>query len=152
MPLLLLLQVYCDGIYDLCHIGHKKAFQNALSLGNRLFVGVVGDKDASNYKRPPIMTGAERCAEVEACKAVTKVIPNAPCFGLTQEFLDEHQIHVVAFGEEYLERYPDSKDDPYYGYVRQIGIAHPLPRTKTLSTSELIERIKNAQLEKNSPT
>lgn len=144
--------VYCDGVYDLCHIGHKRAFQNALALGNRLFVGVVGDEDASKYKRPPIMSHAERCAEVEACKAVTKVIQNAPCFGLTQEFLDEHQIHVVAFGEEYLSKYPDPKDDPYYGYVRAIGIARPLPRTNTLSTTDLIKRIQSAVVDKNSPT
>ena len=145
--------VYCDGVYDLCHIGHKRAFQNALQHGNRLFVGVMGDKDCANYKRPPIMTHAERCAEVEACKSVTKVIPNAPCFGLTQEFLDEHQIHVVAFGEEYLERYPDPNDDPYYGYPRKLGMAHTLPRTNTLSTSELIGRIRQApDVPKKSPT
>lgn len=145
--------VYCDGVYDLCHIGHKKAFQNALGLGNRLFVGVVNDKDASSYKRPPIMTHEERCAEVQACKAVTKVIPNAPCFGLTQEFLDEHQIHIVAFGEEYLDRYPDPKTDPYYGYVRQVGIARTVPRTNTLSTTDLIKRIlTSASADKKSPT
>jgi cytidyltransferase-like protein len=114
-------QVYCDGVYDLCHIGHKLLFQNALQNGNRLYVGVVGDQDAEAYKRPPIMNHAERCAEVEACKAVTKVIPNSPCFGLTQEFLDEHQIHIVAYGEEYLERYPDPKDDPYYRVPRELG-------------------------------
>jgi len=145
MPLLTTCRnVYCDGVYDLCHIGHKTLFQNALSFGNRLFVGVVGDQDASAYKRPPIMSHAERCAEVNACKAVTKVIPNAPCFGLTQDFLDKHQIHVVAYGEEYLERWPDPKDDIYYGYVRKIGIARPMPRTKGLSTSDLIRRIQNA--------
>ncbi|KAG7343398.1 cytidyltransferase like protein [Nitzschia inconspicua] len=155
MPLLTTCRnVYCDGIYDLCHIGHKLLFQNALQHGNRLFVGVVGDKDAQNYKRPPIMTSKERCAEVEACKAVTKVIPDAPCFGLTREFLDEHQIHVVAYGEEYLERYPDPKDDPYYRVPREMGIARPLPRTKGLSTSDLIRRIQQAQPadEKVSPT
>ena len=103
-----------------------------------------GDEDASQYKRPPIMTGDERCAEVEACKSVTKVIPNSPCFGLTKEFLDKHQIHVVAFGEEYLERWPNPEDDIYYGYPRKIGIARPLPRTKGLSTSDLIRRIQKA--------
>lgn len=41
--------VYCDGIYDLCHCGHKIAFQNALTFGNRLYVGVVGQKDASKF-------------------------------------------------------------------------------------------------------
>lgn len=155
MPLLTTCRnVYCDGVYDLCHIGHKLLFQNALQYGNRLYVGVVGDDDAMNYKRPPIMTAKERCAEVEACKAVTKVIPNAPCFGLTREFLDEHQIHVVAYGQEYLERYPDPKDDPYYRVPRELGIARPLPRTKGLSTSDLIRRIQAASPadDKKSPT
>jgi cytidyltransferase-like protein len=155
MPLLTSCRnVYCDGIYDLCHIGHKLLFQHALQFGNRLFVGVVGDEDANNYKRPPIMTAEERCAEVEACKAVTKVIPNAPCFGITKEFLDEHQIHVVAYGQEYLERYPDPKDDPYYRVPREMGIARPLPRTQGLSTSDLIRRIQMARPsdEKKSPT
>jgi cytidyltransferase-like protein len=146
--------VYCDGIYDLCHVGHKLLFQNALTFGNRLYVGVVGDKDANAYKRPPIMSASERCAEVEACKAVTKVIADAPCFGLTREFLDLHQIHVVAYGEEYLERYPDPKDDPYYRVPREMGIAKPLPRTQGLSTSDLIRRIQRARPadEKKSPT
>ena len=155
MPLLTTCRnVYCDGIYDLCHVGHKLLFQNALQFGNRLFVGVIGDEDANNYKRPPVMTAAERCAEVEMCKAVTKVIPDAPCFGITREFLDEHQIHVVAYGQEYLERYPDPKDDPYYRVPREMGIARPLPRTEGLSTSDLIRRIQKAQSadEKKSPT
>ena len=155
MPLMTVCRnVYCDGVYDLCHIGHKTLFRNALRYGNRLLVGVVGDEDASSYKRPPIMSAAERCAEVEACKSVTAVIPNAPCFGLTPEFLDEHQIHVVAFGEEYAERYPNPDDDPYYSYPRKIGIARPLPRTEGLSTSDLIRRIQNAASadEKKSPT
>ena len=155
MPLMTVCRnVYCDGVYDLCHIGHKTLFRNALRYGNRLLVGVVGDKDASSYKRPPIMTHAERCAEVEACKSVTGVIPNAPCFGLTPEFLEEHQIHVVAYGEEYLERYPNPDDDPYYSYPRKIGIAKPLPRTQGLSTSDLIRRIQNSipADEKKSPT
>jgi len=146
MPLLTVCRnVFCDGVYDLCHIGHKTLFLNALTFGNRLFVGVVGDEDAKAYKRPPIMTHDERCAEVEACKSVTRVIPNSPCFGLTREFIEEHQIHVVAYGEEYLERWPNPDDDPYYGYVRKIGIARPLPRHDGLSTSDLIRRIQNSR-------
>ena len=133
--------VYCDGVYDLCHIGHKSLFQRALGYGNRLFVGVCSDEDCSSYKRPPVMTHDERCNEVQNCKSVTKVIPNAPCFGLTKEFIDKHQIHVVAYGEEYLQRYPDPNDDPYYGYPRNIGIARPMPRFEGLSTSQLIQRI-----------
>jgi len=135
------INVYCDGVFDLCHIGHKQLFQRALGYGNRLFVGVCNDDDCGSYKRPPVMTHDERCAEVLNCKSVTKVIPNAPCFGLTKEFIDKHQIHVVAFGQEYMDRYPNPDDDPYYAYPRKIGIAKPMPRHEGLSTSDLIKRI-----------
>jgi len=154
LPLLTVCQnVYCDGIYDLCHIGHKNLFREALKLGNRLFVGVVGDADANSYKRPPVMSASERENEVGNCKCVTKVIPNAPCFGLTKEFIEQHRIHKVAFGQEYADRYPNPDDDPYYKVPRKMGIAIPMPRTEGFSTSELIHRIQSrAKDEKKSPT
>jgi len=147
--------VYCDGIYDLCHIGHKNLFRRASMLGDRLFVGVVGDKDANEYKRPPVMSAAEREAEVAGCKGVARVIPEAPCFGLTEDFLRRHRIHVVAYGQEYLDRFPDPEDDPYYKVPRKLGIARPMPRTECFSTSELLSRIQKieaADLAKKSPT
>lgn len=102
LPLLTVCRnVYCDGVYDLCHNGHKTLFQNALRLGNRLFVGVVGDEDAQKYKRPPIMTMEERAKEVMGCKGVDRVIQNCPCFGITKDFIAKHNIHVVAHGVEY---------------------------------------------------
>ncbi|CAK9115545.1 Ethanolamine-phosphate cytidylyltransferase (CTP:phosphoethanolamine cytidylyltransferase) (Phosphorylethanolamine transferase) [Durusdinium trenchii] len=115
--------VYCDGIFDMCHIGHQNLFRNASKLGTHVFVGVVGDKDANSYKRPPIMTAAEREAQVLGCKDVDRVIPNALCFGMTEEFLKEHDIHVCAVGQEYFDRYPNPDDDPYYKVPRKMGIA-----------------------------
>lgn len=56
---------------------------------------------------------------------------------------------VVCVGIEYQERWPDPKDDKYYRVPRELGIARYLPRTKTLSTSDLIARIQSAQLEGN---
>ena len=134
--------VYCDGIFDLCHIGHQNLFRNASKLGTHVFVGVVGDKDANSYKRPPIMTAAEREAQVLGSKYVDKVISNALCFGMTEEFLKEHDIHVCAVGQEYFDRYPNPDDDPYYKVPRKMGIAVPLPRFEGLSTSELIRRVR----------
>eukprot|EP00403_Amphidinium_massartii_P015912 CAMPEP_0178426284 /NCGR_PEP_ID=MMETSP0689_2-20121128/29157_1 /TAXON_ID=160604 /ORGANISM="Amphidinium massartii, Strain CS-259" /LENGTH=462 /DNA_ID=CAMNT_0020047969 /DNA_START=8 /DNA_END=1393 /DNA_ORIENTATION=+ len=128
--------VYCDGVYDLCHMGHKNLFRNAAKLGHRLFVGVCSDKDCSNYKRPPVMNQDERAAEILHCKSVYKVIENAPCFGLKEDYIRKNRIHVVAFGEEYQERFPNPDDDPYYKVPRKMGIAVPMPRTRTISTSE----------------
>eukprot|EP00811_Abedinium_folium_P033854 NODE_6787_length_1639_cov_3.355820.p1 GENE.NODE_6787_length_1639_cov_3.355820~~NODE_6787_length_1639_cov_3.355820.p1 ORF type:complete len:374 (+),score=94.54 NODE_6787_length_1639_cov_3.355820:334-1455(+) len=154
MPLLQVCKnVYCDGVYDLCHVGHKNAFRNALVHGNRLIVGIMGDDDSAVYKRSSVMSAEERAAEVASCKGVAKVIVGAPCFGLTLEFLKKHRIHIVCMGEEYLERYPDPKDDPYYRVPRQLGITRTLPRTPGLSTSELISRIQSTDnLAKKSAT
>mmetsp|Transcript_81566 Transcript_81566/g.144033 ORF Transcript_81566/g.144033 Transcript_81566/m.144033 type:complete len:323 (+) Transcript_81566:53-1021(+) len=133
--------VYCDGIFDMCHIGHQNLFRNAAKHGTHVIVGVVGDKDANNYKRPPIMTAAERETQVLGCKCVSKVVHNALCFGMTEEFLKEHDIHVCAVGQEYFDRFPNPDDDPYYKVPRKLGMAVPMPRFDGLSTSELIKRV-----------
>eukprot|EP00754_Rhynchopus_humris_P035018 Rhum_TRINITY_DN16593_c0_g1::Rhum_TRINITY_DN16593_c0_g1_i1::g.163762::m.163762 len=129
--------VYVDGIYDLCHIGHMRMFAESARFGNALLVGVVNDEDATPYKRKPIMTHDERCVEVAACKYVTKVIPNAPCDGLSREFLLKHNIHVVVCGEEYFL----NPNDKYYKVPREMGILAAAPRTGGMSTSELINRV-----------
>ena len=130
------INVYIDGVFDLCHLGHKNHIMRALKYGNRLLVGVMADEDVRKYKRDPIMTLEERCAEVEALRCVYKVIPGAPCFGLTKEFIDEWKIHIVLASPEY-----DKPDDKYYKVPKALGILKFMPRTDGVSTSELIKRI-----------
>eukprot|EP01061_Rhynchopus_euleeides_P009796 TRINITY_DN19098_c0_g1_i2.p1 TRINITY_DN19098_c0_g1~~TRINITY_DN19098_c0_g1_i2.p1 ORF type:complete len:222 (+),score=98.35 TRINITY_DN19098_c0_g1_i2:66-731(+) len=129
--------IYVDGIYDLCHIGHMRMFAASAQFGNALFVGVINDEDATPYKRKPVMTHEERCIEVGACKYVTKVIPNAPCDGITREFVEAHNIHLVVCGEEYFV----NPNDKYYREPREMGILKCAPRTEGMSTSDLINRI-----------
>mmetsp|Transcript_22008 Transcript_22008/g.38995 ORF Transcript_22008/g.38995 Transcript_22008/m.38995 type:complete len:497 (+) Transcript_22008:215-1705(+) len=130
--------VYQDGIFDLPHIGHMKAFENAAKHGTRLFVGVVNDKDATPYKRKPIMTAKERYEAVAACKYVYKVIQDAPCTkgALDKAFIKKHRIHIVCYGEEY-----NTPTDEWYAVPREMGIGRVVPRHDGMSTSELIKRI-----------
>lgn len=134
--------VFIDGVYDLCHIGHKKVMKHALQFGNRLLVGVLSDEDCIGYKRRPVMTTEERCREVESCRFVSEVIVGSPVDGLTEEFLKKHNIHVVVCGEEY-----DKPDDKYYAVPRRLGILKTAPRTEGMSTSVLIKRIQEANQE-----
>ncbi len=60
--------VYVDGVYDLCHVGHHNVFLAALQHGNRLFVGVLSDESVAAYKRKPVMTMEERAEVVATCK------------------------------------------------------------------------------------
>jgi choline-phosphate cytidylyltransferase len=131
--------VYIDGVFDLCHIGHKRLMEYALQHGNRLIVGVLSDEACVEYKRRPIMTTEERCTEVRSCRWVSQVIPGAPAKGLTTEFLKQQNIHVVVYGEEY-----DTPTDHYYRAAREMGIGVTAPRTPSMSTSEIIRRIANA--------
>nr|CCC94311.1 putative cholinephosphate cytidylyltransferase A [Trypanosoma congolense IL3000] len=129
--------VFCDGVFDLCHAGHKNFLQNALVHGNRLVVGVCGDDECEVYKRRPIMTTAERVNEVKMCKFVSQVIPNSPVSGITEEMIKRYNIHVVVCGDEY-----NHPDDKYYAVPRRMGILRTAPRTDGISTSELIARIR----------
>ena len=86
------------------------------------------------------MTHEERCELVSSCKYVYKVIPNAPCQkgALDEEFIRLHNIHIVGLGEEY-----EKPDDEWYAVPRKTGITRPLPRTHSISTSDLISRIRS---------
>ena len=128
--------VYCNGVYDMCHVGHMKLFENASKYGTRLIVGVHNDSDVRSYKRNPIQTHEERVATVRSCKSVYQVIPNAPLI-IDEQFIKENNIHVVCCSTEY-----DSLDDKYYAVPRRLNILKVLPRTDGISTSDLIQRIK----------
>ena len=43
-------RIYCNGVFDLCHIGHIKQFEQASKYGH-VVVGVHSDADVSTYKR-----------------------------------------------------------------------------------------------------
>jgi cytidyltransferase-like protein len=134
----LAVNVYVDGVYDLCHVGHHNVFTNALQNGNRLFVGVLSDEAVYGYKKKyPVMTMKERMEVVATCKGVYKVIADAPCPGIPKEFLEKWNIHIVCLSPEY-----DTPNDPYYKIPRALGMCRVLPRTDGISTSDLIKRVK----------
>lgn len=139
--------IYCNGVYDMCHIGHQRLFQRAATHGN-LIVGVHGDKACSGYKRQPIMTADERAAQVAGCKGVWKVLKNAPLENITKEFMEKYKIDRIAIGEEYLQK--DLKDDKWYKYPRESGKFVGLSRTEGISTSDLIKRCAK-EISTNSP-
>jgi len=138
--------VYVDGVYDMCHLGHFNSFKKALSYGTRLFVGVLSDEAVSKYKRPPIMTMQERAAVVATSKYVHKVIAPAPFPGIPEEFIKKYRIHIVCHSTEYT-----GDKDIYYVVPRAMGITRVMPRTEGMSTTELINRVKNYNTEKENP-
>jgi len=134
------INVYCDGVFDMLHLGHMNQFRQAMevSRGTRLFVGVHNDKDCSGYKRPPIMKEKERYAAVAACKYVYGVIEGAPMVA-TKEYIDKHKLHIYAVGEEYTL----NPDDHYYKVPRELGMLKGTKRSEGVSTSDIIRRVQD---------
>ena len=129
-------RVYVDMVGDLFHAGHVALLRAARELGDHVVVGVLSDETATAYKRRPIMTLTERVAVIEACRYVDEVIPDAPD-RLTAEFLDEHQLAVVVHGDD-LESGAE-----VYGAAEETGRSRLIPRTTSISTTDLIARVRS---------
>jgi cytidyltransferase-like protein len=128
--------VYCCGVFDLFHHGHQRMMASSLKFGDRLFVGVHSSADVETYKRAPVMTMEERIESVSNCKYTCEIVPSAPLI-TNQAILDKYQIHVVVLSKEY-----DKPDDLYYALPRSLKMAKVLPRTDSISTTDLINRCK----------
>lgn len=116
------MRVYIDGIFDLFHIGHLKAFYKAKnqvspSKGylksiseekNKLIVGIISDKDSKNYKREPIISENCRVEIIKNLRIVDDIIFPAPLI-VTKEFLDKNNIDLVVHGFSNKEDYEKQK-------------------------------------------
>jgi cytidyltransferase-like protein len=129
------LRIYCNGVFDLCHIGHIKQFEQAYTLGD-VIVGVHSDEDVATYKRTPIQTTIERTETVRLMKFVSEVIIDAPLI-TTNKFMQEHNLDLVLISPEY-----DTENDHYYTEPRNANKVIVGNRYPHMSTSIIISRIK----------
>ena len=130
-------RVYVDMVADLFHCGHVNFLKKARQHGNYLIVGLNSDEDCAGYKRKPIMNLQERVDSVKACRYVDEVLPNAPLV-ITDEWIKKHKIDVVVHGDDF----DKEKIRKYYAAAIDKGIFKTVPYTKGISTTEILNRIK----------
>lgn len=135
-------RVYCDGIFDMFHVGHMKMLEQAKKcLGPAaktfLLVGVCNDEITWKLKGKTVMTDAVRYESVRHCKWVDEVVENAP-WTLDDEFLNEHQIDFVAHDAI---PYGGVGVEDVYAHVKGRGMFMETKRTEGISTSDLIVTI-----------
>ena len=130
---------YTDIVGDLFHYGHIMFLENVKKYCDYLIVGITGDEYCKNYKRIPIMTQYERGETVKYCKFVDKIIIDCPT-PITLDFINKYNINIVfhAHKEEESNIY-----DYYYKVALEKGIFKRLDYNNKISTSNLINRIKN---------
>ena len=132
-------RVYTDMAADLFHIGHLNLIKRAKKLGDYLIVGIHSDEDIGKYKRKPIIPERDRYEIVKNCKHVDEIIEGAPLV-MSKDFIQKHSIDLVVRGDDISPELLKQQAVPI-----QMGIMKYVPRTKFISTTSLIQKIKNEQ-------
>lgn len=123
------------GVWDLFHIGHLNIIKNAKGLGDKLIVGVSTDECVEREKgKTPVMPYEQRRAIVESIKYVDCVVPQETRD--KTDLLNRLQVDILVAGDDW-DRLKGQEILEERG-----GKIVFFPYTKTISTSELIDRIK----------
>mmetsp|Transcript_29763 Transcript_29763/g.54512 ORF Transcript_29763/g.54512 Transcript_29763/m.54512 type:complete len:467 (+) Transcript_29763:1672-3072(+) len=132
--------IYMDGVFDLFHVGHLEAIRQCAVLGDRVIIGVTGDADAGDYKRPPIFSEEDRTALVKAVKEVDQVVCPCPLI-VSQEFMESHQIDLVVHG--FANEEDAQRQHVFFEDSMRMGKFQRIEYYRGLSTTDIIQKIKS---------
>jgi glycerol-3-phosphate cytidylyltransferase len=125
------------GTFDVPHIGHVRLLERARALGDCLIVGVSSDALNRRKKgRSPVYSQHDRLQMIGALRCVDEVFVEE---SLEQkgDYLREHRASVLVMGDDWAGRF-----DEFNSICKVVY----LPRTPSVSTTEIIEVIRQTAL------
>lgn len=126
-------RVITFGTFDIFHVGHLNILQRAAELGDYLIVGISTDElNFSKKQRYPVCPQKSRSDIVKALRCVEEVFFEES-LELKRQYITEFNADVLVMGDDWQGKFDEFKDicDVVY-----------LPRTPSISTTELIEIVK----------
>ena len=126
-------RVITFGTFDVFHIGHLRLLERAAGFGDFLIVGVSTDAlNISKKGRAPVFPQTERADIIQALRCVDDVF--------FEESLEEkadyirlHRADILVMGDDWIGHFDDMKSLCEVIY---------LPRTPSISTTAVIERVR----------
>ena len=136
------MRVYIDGIFDLFHYGHLESFKKCKELDTYVYliVGIIGDDDAENYKRRPIIEEKHRYEIIKNIKYVDKIIENPPLV-LTKEFMENNNIDLVVHG--FSNKNDINNQNKFFMYPKSINKFKEIEYCNEINTTDIINKIIN---------
>ena len=125
------------GTFDVFHVGHVKILQRAAALGEHLTVGVSSDQlNKSKKGRFPIYSENDRMTIIQSLSCVDEVFLEE---SLEQkgEYIEQYNANVLVMGDDWAGRFDQFK---------KLCEVHYLPRTPSISTTEIIEVVKTVDI------
>lgn len=121
------------GTFDVFHVGHVNILERAASLGDYLIVGVSSDKLNFNKKgRYPIYNQEDRCRIKNSLRVVNDVFIEES-LEQKKEYIIQYEADILVMGDDWAGR---------FDWVNDICDVIYLPRTPSVSTTEIIEVVK----------
>jgi glycerol-3-phosphate cytidylyltransferase len=121
------------GTFDVFHIGHINILERAASYGDYLIVGVSSDAlNFSKKNRYPIYNQQARMKIISSMKVVNEVF--------LEESLELKLDYIKKYGADALIMGDDWKGK--FDWVKEVCEVFYLPRTPSISTTEIIEVVK----------
>lgn len=121
------------GTFDVLHVGHLNILERAASYGNELIVGV--STDALNFEkkqRYPVYSQEERLRIIRALRCVADAF--------FEESLEDKPRYIKEYGAQILVMGADWAGK--FDWLRTMCEVIYLPRTPSISTTVVIERIR----------
>ena len=126
-------RVITFGTFDVFHIGHINILERARKQGNYLVVGVSSDQlNFSKKQRYPVYPQAQRVKILESLRFVDEVFIEES-LDLKAGYIKEYKADVLVMGDDWAGKFNDMEQ-----YCEVVY----LPRTPSISTSEIIEVVK----------
>jgi glycerol-3-phosphate cytidylyltransferase len=128
------MRVITFGTFDVFHVGHINILERAKELGSFLIVGVSSDMLNYNKKgRYPVYSENDRLKIIKSLRFVDDVFVEES-LELKRQYVKDHRADILVMGDDWKGKFDSLQDicDVVY-----------LPRTPSVSTTEIIEVVKN---------
>ena len=131
------MRVITFGTYDIFHVGHVNIIERAKLHGEHLIVGVSSDKlNIAKKGRPPVYTEDDRQHIIRSMRCVDEVFLEES-LELKADYIKYYNADILVMGDDWQGKFDHLKDLCRVVY---------LPRTPSVSTTEIIEVVKTKRL------
>ena len=131
------MRVITIGTYDIFHVGHVNIIERAKLHGEHLIVGVSSDKlNIAKKGRPPVYTEDDRQHIIRSMRCVDEVFLEES-LELKADYIKYYNADILVMGDDWQGKFDHLKDLCRVVY---------LPRTPSVSTTEIIEVVKTKRL------
>lgn len=121
------------GTFDVFHVGHVNILERAKELGDYLIVGISSDElNYSKKGRYPIYSEKDRVKIISSLKFVDEVFIEES-LDLKKDYILKYDGNVLVMGDDWKGR---------FDWVNDVCDVIYLPRTPSVSTTEIIEIVK----------